>query len=154
MGPEMAAPIFRGPRTTHHPHKRPSSSGDIFVGWWCTNCRNLRKRQNMHHPQFCTRDVDCQFCGGGAWISLPELYGRLEKLRSFCRKTSMPKKFLVLGGCFGFFFGGGKCRFYFYGREDFSDLRVPQRESLCFFLFFSLPLFSLKEEASEQVEGA
>ena len=23
----------------------------------------------MHHPQFCTRDVDRQFCGGGAWIS-------------------------------------------------------------------------------------
>ena len=25
-------------------------------------------------------------------------------------------------GHFGFFLGGGKCRFYFYGREDFSDL--------------------------------
>ena len=27
------------------------------------NCQNLRKRQNTHHPQFYTRDVDPQFCG-------------------------------------------------------------------------------------------
>ena len=34
-----------------------------------------------------------------------------------------PGKFLVLGGggIFGFWGGGGECRFYFYGREDFSD---------------------------------
>ena len=31
----------------------------------------------------------------------------------------MSIKFRVLGG--GFFGGGGKCRFYFYGREDFSE---------------------------------
>ena len=39
----------------------------------------------------------------------------------------MSIKFLFfLGGYFGFFFGGGggKCRFYFYGRADFSDIRV------------------------------
>ena len=29
---------------------------------------------------------------------------------------------LVLGGGLGG--GGGKCRFYFYGREDFSDLEL------------------------------
>ena len=23
-------------------------------------------------PQFCTRDVDCRFCGAGAWISRSE----------------------------------------------------------------------------------
>ena len=39
------------------------------MGGWCANCQNLRKRQNTHHPQFCTRDVDRRFCGGGAWIS-------------------------------------------------------------------------------------
>ena len=36
----------------------------------------------------------------------------------------MPTKFLVLGGggIWGFFLGGGgESRFYFYGREDFSD---------------------------------
>ena len=30
----------------------------------------------------------------------------------------MSIKFRVLGGVF---WGGGECRFYFYGREDFSD---------------------------------
>ena len=39
----------RTPPTTHHPHKRPSSSGGLFGGW-CANCRNLRERQNTHHP--------------------------------------------------------------------------------------------------------
>ena len=34
----------------------------------------------------------------------------------------MPSKFLVWGGYFGLL-GGGECRFYFYGREDFSDSR-------------------------------
>ena len=42
------------------------------------NFRNLRKRQNTHHPQFCTRDVDRQFCGGGVWISGPEKTRNLE----------------------------------------------------------------------------
>ena len=63
---------YRGPPTTHHPHKRPSSSGGIFGGW-CTNCRNLRRRQNSHHPQFCARDVDRRFCGGDAWISRSDI---------------------------------------------------------------------------------
>ena len=31
----------------------------------------------------------------------------------------MSVKFLLLGGGGGF--GGGECRFYFYGRADFSD---------------------------------
>ena len=35
----------------------------------------------------------------------------------------MSIKFLVLGGgVFWFFFGGGECRFCFYGRADFSEL--------------------------------
>ena len=36
----------------------------------------------------------------------------------------MSIKFLVLGGggILGFW-GGGECRFYFYGREDFSELK-------------------------------
>ena len=42
-------------------------------------------------------------------------------MRSFCRKTSMSIKFLVLGGGSFGFGEGGKCWFYFYGREDFSE---------------------------------
>ena len=35
----------------------------------------------------------------------------------------MSIKFRVLGGGVFWVFLGGKCRFYFYGREDFSELR-------------------------------
>ena len=38
----------------------------------------------------------------------------------------MSIKFRVLGGCFG---GGGKCRFYFYGRADFSDFYTEQMDA-------------------------
>ena len=72
---QLCFSLWRGPRTTHHPHKRPSSSGGIWGGGgWCANCRNPRERQNTHHPQFCTRNVDCPFCGGGAWISRSDLW--------------------------------------------------------------------------------
>ena len=41
----------------------------------------------------------------------------------FLQEKTMSIKFLVLGGGYFGFGGGGsvKCRFYFYGREDFSD---------------------------------
>ena len=47
-----------------------------------------------------------------------------EKMRSFCRKTYVHKipRFRGAGGILGLG-GGGKCRFYFYGRRDFSDLQ-------------------------------
>ena len=38
----------------------------------------------------------------------------------FLQQKHMPIKFLVLGGgILGFL--GGKCRFYYYGREHFSE---------------------------------
>ena len=40
-------------------------------------------------------------------------------------KKPMSIKFLLLGGgIFGFGGRGGECRFYFYGRADFSDLGI------------------------------
>ena len=39
----------------------------------------------------------------------------------------MSIKFLVLGGVF--WVGGGKCRFYFHGRGDFSEIAHVQRET-------------------------
>ena len=40
----------------------------------------------------------------------------------FLQEKPMPIKFLVLGGgILVFLGGGGECRFYFYGREDFSE---------------------------------
>ena len=49
--------------------------------------------------------------------------GGLENAFFFLQEKAMSIKFLVLGGVFWVFFwgGGGKCRFYFYGREDFSE---------------------------------
>ena len=51
------------------------------------------------------------------------------KIAFFLQENPLSIKFLVLGG--GYFgFGGGECRFYFYGREDFSASQAnPQRES-------------------------
>ena len=34
-----------------------------------------KRKQNTHHPQFCVRNVDRRFCGGGAWISRSDLKG-------------------------------------------------------------------------------
>ena len=44
-------------------------------------------------------------------------------LCSFCWKTPMPIKFLLLGGGSWVFVRGGgwKCQFYFYGRGNFSE---------------------------------
>ena len=39
----------------------------------------------------------------------------------------MSVKFLVLGGILGL--GGGECRFYFYGRADFSELQTSSVRS-------------------------
>ena len=38
----------------------------------------------------------------------------------FLQEKPMSIKFLVLGGVF-WGFGGGECRFYVYGRADFSE---------------------------------
>ena len=40
------------------------------------------------------------------------------KMPSFCRKNHVRKIPRFRGGILG---GGGECRFYFYGRADFSD---------------------------------
>ena len=49
------------------------------------------------------------------------------KIRSFCRKNPAHKiPRFGGGGYFGVFGGGGECRFYFYGREDFSE-KVTQK---------------------------
>ena len=43
----------------------------------------------------------------------------------------MSIKFLVLrGGGISVLGGGGKCRFYFYGRADFSEFRLMQAQGL------------------------
>ena len=48
----------------------------------------------------------------------------------FLQEKPMSIKFLVLGGgYFGFLGGWGECRFYFYGREDFSEFLPTDRAS-------------------------
>ena len=48
-----------------------------------------------------------------------QFYGRLENAFFLQEKPFFSIKFLVLGGGYFGFGGGGKCRFYFYGRADF-----------------------------------
>ena len=58
---------------------------------------------------------------------LRQFYRRLAFFGSFCWKTPMPKKFLLLGGggVLGFLSKGAgwKCQFYFFGRGDFSECK-------------------------------
>ena len=54
----------------------------------------------------------------------PEMANFMDAWKKSVRSAgkAMSIKFLVLGGgVFWVFGGGGKCRFYFYGREDFSE---------------------------------
>ena len=56
-----------------------------------------------------------------------QFYGRLEKCVLSAGKSHVHKiPRLRGGGYLGFFFGGagGECRFYFYGREDFSERKT------------------------------
>ena len=48
-----------------------------------------------------------------------QFYGRLEKCVLAAGKNRVHEIPRFRGGYFGFFFGGGECRFYFYGRADF-----------------------------------
>ena len=53
------------------------------------------------------------------------------KMRPFCRKSHVHKipRFRGGGGISGFARGGGgECRFYFYGREDFSEKNLGHSE--------------------------
>ena len=49
----------------------------------------------------------------------------------------MSIKFLVSGreGYFGFWGGGGKCRFYFYGRGDFSETQKARASQVRIWAF-------------------
>ena len=58
-----------------------------------------------------------------------------RKMRPFCRKSHVHKIPRFRGGVFWFFFGGGECRFYFYGREDFSDCFFPFLAQVPFYIF-------------------
>ena len=91
--------------------------------------RNFQKK-----PRVRKSFLPAQFWGR-KWLR--QFYGRLEEMPSFLRKTSMPIKLLRFrrgswggGYLFIFFLGGGKCRFYFYGREDFRGQK-NQRKLFC-----------------------
>ena len=48
-------------------------------------------------------------------------YGRWKNVLSLQEKPMSTNSRLGGGGYFGLFGGGGKCRFYFYGREIFLN---------------------------------
>ena len=51
------------------------------------------------------------------------------KMRPFCRKSHVHRIPRLRGGGILGFGGGGECRFYFYGREDFSERRKRRSPS-------------------------
>ena len=63
-------PLFRGPPSTHHPHKRPSSSRGIFEGMVCELSEPKKKAKYAPPPQFYSR-----FCAspgeGRCWQPTP-----------------------------------------------------------------------------------
>ena len=52
------------------------------------------------------------------------------KMRPFCRKNHVHKIPRFRGGGFWVLGGGGKCRFYFYGREDFSESSMAVEDAV------------------------
>ena len=81
----------------------------------------LEKREKIHWRKF-------KKFWGRKWVRL--FYGRLEFLLSFCRKTSMSIKFLVLGGGILVFWGGGGL--YACNRYNVANWR-SRRETVHFF---------------------
>ena len=74
---------------------------------------------------------------------------------------NMSIKFLVLrgGGILVFFWGGGKCQFYFYGSEDFSDtLAIPDSSTMSIYMcdsfWLSCLAFRLRKFEIHQNSGA
>ena len=51
-----------------------------------------------------------------------QFYGRAEKCVLSAGKIHVHKIPRFRGGVFWVFFLGGECRFYFYGRVDFSEI--------------------------------
>ena len=88
----------------------------------CTKCRDFSaiaifRRMFQKNPR--VRKIRVRNSGAGNGVR--QFYGRAEKCVLSAGKT-MSIKFLVSGGggILGFW-GGGECRFYFYGRADFSE---------------------------------
>ena len=57
-----------------------------------------------------------------------QFYGRLEFLRSFCRKTSMSIKFLVLGGVFWVLGGGGRSADFIFMGAGISFFSLDNKQ--------------------------
>ena len=75
-----------------------------FPQWEAAHFQKNPRVRNIFCPQF----------WGRKWLR--QFYGRLENFWFFLQEKPMSIKFLLLGG------GGRECPFYFYGREDFSDI--------------------------------
>ena len=84
-----------------------------------TSGAGLRKSLDLDRSRFRKILVSVKFVSAilGPEMAAPILWTP-GKMRSFCRKTHVHKIPRFRGGFWG---GGGSGRFYFYGREDFSD---------------------------------
>ena len=80
-------------------------------------------------------------------------------MRSFCRKTHVHKIPRFRGGGYFGFWGGGECRFYFYGRADFSDkcslkwLFEKREKNACLHFLFSLNVLFPPKQGKDVVNS-
>ena len=102
-------PPCRTPGRSYSPIAAPSAGFKCVAG-----VLQLHHSLSQKNPR--VRKIRVRNSGAGNGVR--QFYGHLEKMRSFCRKTHVHKIPLFWGGVLG---GGGECRFYFYGRADFSD---------------------------------
>ena len=119
---KIATPIYSSFRRTSKttlllevPKRHPRNLLEFYLNFLGRACNWKNSQKNPR-----VRKIFCPQFWGRKWLR--EFYGRPAKNASFLQENLHVHKiprFRGRGGYFGL--GGGKCRFYFYGRGDFSE---------------------------------
>ena len=99
--------------------KRPVNANGEFSGHPATVENGPSKKAHFRKILVSVKIV-VRNSGAGHGCANSNYFMGAWKNALFLQEKTMSVKFLRGGGYFGFW-GGGECRFYFYGREDFSD---------------------------------
>ena len=129
-GPGVGGRGRRGPiYRENEPHFRRKR---LYLSFSGSNLGEFDRIKTLHFQGNTQKNprVRKNFCPqfwGRKWLR--QFYGHLEicVLSAGNRHVHKIQRFRGGGGYFGFFFGEGECRFYFYGREDFSEIPSAAR---------------------------